>query len=228
MRIRSTVALALGLGIAFSLAPAVPTASAAGGSNGVATPIGTAFTYQGKLRQAGQPAKGTFNLTFRLFADAEGTVQVGPEIAVPGAVIEDGFFTVELDFGAVHTDKKRFLEVQVNDTILLPRQTLMPAPTALYALNGNQGPKGDTGAQGAKGDTGAAGPKGDAGAQGVQGVPGVKGDQGDKGEPGVAGAPGLPGLPGMKGDKGERAMPNLHAVSAAARYSRTCNDQAKP
>ena len=70
------------------------------------TPIGTAFTYQGKLRQSGQPAKGTFDLKFRLYSDAVGGDQIGPEISVTGAQIDDGYFSADLDFGQVYAGKR--------------------------------------------------------------------------------------------------------------------------
>ncbi len=35
-----------------------------------AAPLGTAFTYQGRLHQSGQPAAGSYDLRFSLF-DAE-------------------------------------------------------------------------------------------------------------------------------------------------------------
>ena len=65
--------------------------------------------------------------------------------------------------------------------------------TSFRGLQGEQGPKGDTGAQGPqgpKGDTGAQGPqgpKGDTGPQGPQGEPGPQGPQGPQGEPGGGG-----------------------------------------
>ena len=83
------------------------------------------------------------------------------------------------------------------------------------ALQGPQGPKGDTGAQGPqgeKGDTGATGPKGEKGDTGAQGPQGEKGDtgatgatgpQGDKGDPGEKGEKGDTGATGEQGPKGE-------------------------
>ncbi|MFM7808266.1 MAG: hypothetical protein ACKPEA_10125, partial [Planctomycetota bacterium] len=142
------------------------------------TPIGNAFTYQGRLRQAGQPAQGTFDLTFRLYSQASGGLPIAAAISMPGSTISDGFFSVELDFGNVFGPDRRWLEVEVNGTTLSPRQALMPAPTALYALSGNAGPKGDTGAAGPAGPQGPAGADGAAGAQGAAGAPGAAGATG--------------------------------------------------
>ncbi|MFM7810072.1 MAG: collagen-like protein, partial [Planctomycetota bacterium] len=132
-------------------------------------PIGTAFTYQGRLRQGTQPAQGTFDLKFRLFDSATGGNQIGSELSFPGSDIDEGFFTVDLDFGSVHSGTMRWLEVQINDTVLAPRQALRPTPTALYALNGNPGPQGPQGPAGPTGATGATGVAGPAGAPGAKG-----------------------------------------------------------
>ena len=40
------------------------------------TPIGTAFTYQGRLKQGSQPAQGTFDLKFRLYDSATNGSQI--------------------------------------------------------------------------------------------------------------------------------------------------------
>lgn len=97
-------------------------------------PVGTAFTYQGRLRQGLAPANGVFDLRFRLFSVSAGGKQISREVFIPGAQIEDGFFSVDLDFGPVYGGTKQWLEVQVNATTLFPRQALMPTPTALFAL----------------------------------------------------------------------------------------------
>lgn len=82
-------------------------------------------------------------------------------------------------------------------------------------VDGEQGPKGDTGAtgpqgpQGLKGDTGstgAQGPKGDKGDKGDtgdQGPQGLKGDTGPKGDTGETGATGAQGPQGIQGIQGE-------------------------
>jgi len=98
-------------------------------------PVGTAFTYQGRLTQAGEPVGGTVNLVFRLYE-----VPIGGS-PLPGAVLvandfpmgEDGVFTIDLDFGDLFTGASRWLEVDVNGTTLNPRQPIMPAPYAMVA-----------------------------------------------------------------------------------------------
>ncbi len=109
--------------------------------------LGTAFTYQGQLKEGGTPADGTYDFLFRLFDSAMdgggGGTQVGGDVTVDGLAVTDGLFTVELDFGdTVFGGQARWLEIGVRSfgpggpyTTLLPRQPLTAAPYAQYALN---------------------------------------------------------------------------------------------
>jgi hypothetical protein len=106
----------------------------------VASPVSTSFTYQGQLKDGGEPVNDTCNLQFRLYDQATGGAQVGSLInaTVP---ISDGLFTVSLDFGsAVFAGDARWLGIAVQcpgDTgfdTLSPRQALTAAPYAIYAL----------------------------------------------------------------------------------------------
>jgi len=71
------------------------------------TPVGDAFTYQGELQQAGEPFTGNANLTFRLYDSATGGSQIGSDVLFILHPIEDGRFTVDLDFGAVFDGDQR-------------------------------------------------------------------------------------------------------------------------
>jgi hypothetical protein len=104
-----------------------------------AQPVGTAFTYQGRLEEGGAPANGAYDLRFLLFDAATGGAQVGPTVDRPAAAVAGGLFTVGLDFGtAAFTGTKRWLEVRVRRTgagtytTLTPRQELTPAPNAVF------------------------------------------------------------------------------------------------
>jgi hypothetical protein len=108
-----------------------------------ASPLGPAFTYQGRLIDANKPADGLYDLRFRLYdANVAGT-QKGSTIVVSEVDVIDGYFTVGLDFGiAVFDGNDRWLEIgvragELNDpnkyTILRPRQQVTPTPYALYA-----------------------------------------------------------------------------------------------
>jgi hypothetical protein len=107
----------------------------------VAAPTGTAFTYQGVLQDGGTPATGSYDLEFALYADAAGGAPVVPAIVVEDVAVEDGLFTVPLDFGAAaFTGDGRWLAVGVRPgastgafAALAGRQELKPTPNALAA-----------------------------------------------------------------------------------------------
>lgn len=124
---------------------------AAQGAIALGDPQGTAFTYQGQLKQSGVPVDGTADFMFTLHALPSGGLPFGMPVTLTGVDVIDGLFTVQLDFGALafHGDA-RWLNIQVRYpaggglyTTLTPRQPLNAAPYALYALNGPGG-GGDT------------------------------------------------------------------------------------
>ncbi len=107
------------------------------------TPVGTAFIYQGQLKDGGVPANDEYDFIFRLFDDPVGGTQVGGDVEIDEWLVSDGLFTVELDFGTdVFTGDALWLEVSVRldgggeYTELSPRQPLTATPYALYALSG--------------------------------------------------------------------------------------------
>jgi hypothetical protein len=102
---------------------------------------GTAFTYQGRLTDGGNPANGNYSLRFTLYdASANGNVAGGPITNAPVAVA-NGLFTVSLDFGAgVFAGSTYWLQIDAatnsaspSYASLAPRQQLTPTPYAIYA-----------------------------------------------------------------------------------------------
>lgn len=66
---------------------------------GQAGPVGTAWTYQGRLHQDALPAQGSYDLRFTLYdAVTHGNVMAGP-ITNNAVRVDQGLFTVVLDFG---------------------------------------------------------------------------------------------------------------------------------
>jgi hypothetical protein len=102
----------------------------------------TAFTYQGRLSDAGSPANGNYDLQFMLFDTAAvGTgVQQGITVTKNPVAATAGVFSVELDFGASpFSGPDRFLEIGVRSagsgsayTAVAPRVKIASAP---YAIN---------------------------------------------------------------------------------------------
>ena len=116
-------------------------AVALAGAAAAQTPLGSAFTYQGELRQSGSPAAGAADFRFRLYtADVAGT-QIGGEVAVNGVALSSGRFAAALDFGVgAFTGEARWLEIDVRSpagsglfVTLTPRQRVTPSPAARFA-----------------------------------------------------------------------------------------------
>ncbi|MEN1728792.1 MAG: hypothetical protein AAGJ52_10185, partial [Pseudomonadota bacterium] len=94
------------------------------------------LTYQGELRESGQPFTGTANLQFLLFDQPSGGSQIGSVQNRPNWPVNGGQFQVELDFGLAAFDgSDRYLEVLVNGNPLTPRQRVTAAPYALRAAS---------------------------------------------------------------------------------------------
>ena len=108
----------------------------------------TAFTYQGKLTDAGNPANSNYDLQFKLFDTVTvGTgIQQGATLVRNPVTVGAGIFTVTLDFGAnVFNGTDRFLEIGVRPagsanpyTTLAPRQPITSSPYAIQTLNAQQ------------------------------------------------------------------------------------------
>src|SRR4051812_32887841 len=63
------------------------------------TPVGTAFTYQGRLTDNGAPANGQYDLQFALYNFAAiGSPFAGP-VTVQDVNVSNGLFTTTIDFG---------------------------------------------------------------------------------------------------------------------------------
>ena len=108
-----------------------------------ADPLGTAFTYQGKLTEGSAPAQGNYDLWFKVYDAASGGTQQGVTVTTNALPVNNGLFTITLDFGpGVLSGGARWLEIWVHTNAvaapwvyLTPRQPLTPAPYALYAPN---------------------------------------------------------------------------------------------
>lgn len=107
------------------------------------TPLGTAFNYQGQLKQGGTPVNALADFEFSLFDAAVAGTPVGTMQAVNAVDIVEGLFQVSLDFGAgVFGNDERWLQIAVRSpagggtfTTLSPRQRIQPAPMAQFALS---------------------------------------------------------------------------------------------
>jgi predicted regulator of Ras-like GTPase activity (Roadblock/LC7/MglB family) len=105
-------------------------------------PLGTGFTYQGRLTDNGAGPTGSYDFEFRAFDAPAGGTQAGITTGLGSVPVAAGVFTVTIDLGAgVFTGSRRWLEIRVRPagvgsfTTLSPRQELTAVPNALYALN---------------------------------------------------------------------------------------------
>lgn len=102
----------------------------------------TAFTYQGRLSEGGDPAGGSYDLRCALFNAGTGGAQTGPVLTNSATAVSNGLFTLTLDFGSgIFNGTSYWLELAVRTngggsfTTLSPRQPLAPAPYSIYAAN---------------------------------------------------------------------------------------------
>src|SRR5438105_1588475 len=104
-----------------------------------AAPLGTAFTYQGRLTDGAGPANGRYDLQCSVYDAASLGNQIGSAVTNLAVTVSNGLFTVSLDFGPnIFTGNACWLAIGVrsngvaaNFTPLDPRQPLTPTPNAL-------------------------------------------------------------------------------------------------
>jgi hypothetical protein len=101
-----------------------------------------AFSYQGRLENAGMPASGVYDFRFALFDSASGGGIVALPLTNSAVSVSNGLLTATLDFGPnAFTNANRWLQVAVRTNgaeaflPLSPRQRITPAPSALFAQN---------------------------------------------------------------------------------------------
>ncbi len=99
------------------------------------------ITFQGYLQLPGGPADGLYDFQFRLFDAAAAGNQVGNMVQILNQRVNNGRFTVELNFGPPGTvwtmpPSDRWIEIRVRRAgvgafvVLAPRIKVNPAPTA--------------------------------------------------------------------------------------------------
>jgi trimeric autotransporter adhesin len=118
-----------------------------------ATP--TAFSYQGHLRADKTLAHGAFDFRFALYTSPESGEPLTEPVELSDVPLEQGLFTVVLDFGVdpfLHADL--WLEIAVRPHLqdvdfsgLEPRQQLTAVPFAIHTLRSAQAAQADHAAQ---------------------------------------------------------------------------------
>lgn len=130
------------VGILFMNAPQQAEAQNEASSLESVETVGTAFTYQGRLTDNGNPANGTYDFIFELYDAENGGSQIGVRIEREDVSVTEGYFSVQLDFGSVFSGSARFVEIGVRPgeatsefTQLSPRRPITPSPYAIHTTN---------------------------------------------------------------------------------------------
>jgi hypothetical protein len=103
------------------------------------------ITYQGRLVDGNVLANGPYEITFRLFDAATDGAPVGSRLLKNPVTVQNGLFTVELDFGdASFPGAPRWLELAARPAgssdpaeVLSPRQAIHAVPYAIRAFSGS-------------------------------------------------------------------------------------------
>jgi hypothetical protein len=136
------LALGLVLALAASAAAITQTGQTAQPS-ALSADAGYAFTYQGRLSDAGGLVTGTCDFLFQLYDSAgtgsppTGGTSLGTEDK-DNVNVDEGLFVVQFDFGSsVFTGEERWLEIAVDcgegPTTFSQRQELTPTPYAIHS-----------------------------------------------------------------------------------------------
>ncbi|HYG24859.1 MAG TPA: tail fiber domain-containing protein [Verrucomicrobiae bacterium] len=103
---------------------------------------GTAFTYQGQLNDGTSPASGIYDLRFTIHDLASGGGALGGAVTNSATSVNNGLFTVTLNFGAApFNGADRWLEIGVRTngggafTTLSPRQAITATPYSIQSAN---------------------------------------------------------------------------------------------
>jgi hypothetical protein len=125
------VLLALAGSVGFGLAQEPQDELQPQGDLSLAAAVSSAFSYQGVLKEGGNPVTGNRDMTFRLYSDDACTTQVGVDIAKPGVEVTNGLFSVELEVNPDNVNGQGlWLEVEVDSTAI-GCQEILPVPYAL-------------------------------------------------------------------------------------------------
>ena len=106
-----------------------------------AAPLGTAFTYQGRLNDGNNPATGSYDLRFAIYDAVTNGNVISGVLTNAATPVSNGLLTVKLDFGSgTFTGEARWLETAARTNgsaegfeVMAPRNELTPAPYAIMA-----------------------------------------------------------------------------------------------
>ena len=101
---------------------------------------GTAFTYQGRLNDGGNPANGLYDIQFGAYDALTNGNLVGGLVTNTAVAVSNGHFTTTIDFGAgVFSGQPLWLDLAISTNgagafgAVSPRQPLTPSPYAIFS-----------------------------------------------------------------------------------------------
>ena len=129
--------------IAFLVGAIAASLVAAAAFRGAGQPLDSTFTYQGQLRNAGQLVNGNVDVRFTLWDSDVGGTQIGNANSFTNYPLPDGRFALGLNFGTgAFNGDQRWVQIEFRNPAgtgqyltLAPRDKILAAPYALYALN---------------------------------------------------------------------------------------------
>ncbi|MEN6392808.1 MAG: hypothetical protein ABFD53_03270, partial [Anaerolineaceae bacterium] len=102
------------------------------GDASITATVGNKISYQGLLKEGGNPVTGSRDMIFRLYSNSACTTQVGSDITKSGVQVANGLFKVDLE--VIHNlfnGQALWLKAWVGSTDLGMCQEIMPVPYAL-------------------------------------------------------------------------------------------------
>ncbi|RLC85080.1 MAG: hypothetical protein DRI79_11870 [Chloroflexi bacterium] len=123
--------LVLAVGLSQAQGPEPPGKAQPQGDLSIEATVSSKFSYQGVLKEGGQPVTGSRDMVFRLYSDSGCSTQVGSDIVKNGVQVTDGLFSVELEVEqSIFNGQALWLEVEVGGT-KIGCQEILPVPYAM-------------------------------------------------------------------------------------------------
>jgi hypothetical protein len=124
-------ALAGSVALGLAQGPEPPEQGLPQGDLSLEATVASKFSYQGLLREDGNPVTGSRDMTFRLYEDEGCSTQVGADINQPGVQLVNGLFSVELEVTHSHFNGQGlWLEAALGNS-RIGCQEILPVPYAL-------------------------------------------------------------------------------------------------
>lgn len=98
--------------------------------------VASKISFQGVLKEGGNPVNGTRNMVFRLYSDNTCTTKVGSDITKDNVSLSNGLFSIDLDVPAVQFNGQAlWIQVEIGGT-KMACQEILPVPYAIGLMPG--------------------------------------------------------------------------------------------